>query len=74
MKDAYQRQKERESLPYHNRNLNLGPLSVASFPLEVEAADYTSGCNPEGNPPKADDSEGIGAGGSLFERCDLPME
>jgi hypothetical protein len=40
MAEAYKRQRERESLPCHNRNLNLGPISVASFSLEVEAADY----------------------------------
>mgnify|MGYP003679325686 FL=1 len=32
MKDAYEREKERESLPYHNRNLYLGgPKEVAKF-------------------------------------------
>mgnify|MGYP003629169355 CR=1 FL=1 len=41
MKDAYEREKERESLPYHNRNLYLGgPKEVAKFLDIFEAIAY----------------------------------
>ena len=48
MKDAYERQKERESIPYHTRNLNLnaarpadechecGVFRVSGGPVEID--------------------------------------
>ena len=53
MKDAYERQKERESIPYHARNLNLnaarpadecpecGGFRVSGGPVEIDGFEAT---------------------------------